>query len=450
MGFFDKIKKKAQDAVAPSQPAEAQNYSQQGAPQQGYPQQGAPQQGYAQPPQQGYAQPPQQAAPAGPSFHYNGDTYPLPQGWDGLSADDWFFKFETLRDRMMHIDDEVLAPMADEDGDMLDPEEVLLITQFGFQSGGHYENYRNWSVANWAQQTGESPTDCEFRMGGIARERIMAEKANAMSGAGGALDPVEGISCEQWAHVQAGVASGGDQPSLAAAAGMDGPKWDRVNAEWMARMSADTTATIAVVYSNAFAAGSAGQFSGAAAQAAAVGVGGDVGAEPVSFERYVELREAQAAGATRGEDPIALLQSFGLTPMDWSNIGQYWAKKFQQEASKYYELDVKYTAVYSAKYGNGDGLTNDEREVKIVNDILNMAGSNQTMQILPFLRDYFPEDAHDNDVMNGWLDRACDRCAETGDQGRAQQILWIRHSVQDDVEEPVAEWVQSEMESLFS
>ncbi len=437
MGFLDKMKKKAQSAIGQvPQAAAPQNYAQPQVPQ------GAVPQNYAQPPV------PQAAAPVG-GFHYNGDHYPLPPGWDGLSMDDWFFKFETVRDRMMNVDNEQLPPMTDADGDVLDPEEVLLITQYGFQSGGHWENYRNWSVENWAAQTGESRMDCEFRMGGIARERLMAEKAGAMSGAGGALDPVEGVSCEQWAHVQAGIAGGGDSATLVAAAGMDAPKWDRVSAEWMARMSTDTTFTITTVYSNAFAAGSTGQHGAAAAQAAAVGVGGDVGAEPVSFERFVELTEAQAAAATRGEDPIALLASFGLTPIDWSNIGQYWAKKQQQEATKYYELYNQYSATYAAKYGNGDGLTNDQREVKIVGEILTMAGSGQTAQIIPYLQEYFPEDAHDNDALDWWLDQACDKCVETGDQGRAQQILWMRHGLQDDVDEPVAEWVQSELESLF-
>ncbi|MBL4635407.1 MAG: hypothetical protein JKY56_16220 [Kofleriaceae bacterium] len=444
MGFLDKMKKKAQSAIGqvpqvpqvPQAPQVPQNYAQPQVPQ------AAAAQNYAQ------AQVPQAAAPVG-GFHYNGEHFPMPQGWDGLSIEDWFFKLESVRERLMHIDDEVMPPMTDEDGDVLDAEEVLLITQYGFQHAGHWENFRNWGAANWAAQTGETPTDCEFRMSGIARERIIADKATAMSGPGGVLSPVEGVSCEQWAHVQAGVASGGDHASLVAAAGMDAPMWDRVNAEWTARMSTETSGTIATVYSTAFAAGSSGQYSGAAAQAAVVGVGGDVGAEPVSFERFVELTEAQGAASTRGEDPIAVLASFGMSPMDWSNIGQYWAKKQQQEATKYYELYNQYSAVYAAKYGNGDGMTNDQREVKIVNDILNMAGSGQTAQIIPFLQEYFPEDAQDMCVLDGWLDRACDKCVETGDQGRAQQILWMRHGLQDDVDEPVAEWVQSELESLF-
>lgn len=421
MGFLDKIKKKAQDAVGQMAPPPPQ----------------------AQAPQFEAAPAPQveeePSGPVGPTFTWSGDVRSLPQGWDGLSMEDWFYKFETLRDRMMHIDDEQgLQPMNDEDGDPLDPEEVLLITEFGFRSGGDYEAYRNWSVHNWAQQTGENPTDCEFRLGGIARERIMAEKAGAMSGAGGALEPVEGVSCEAWAQIQAQIAGGAAPTGLIAAAGMDQAKWDRVGAEWMARMS---TPAVATVYGNAFASGAVGQYGGAAAQAASAGIGGDVGAEPVPFEKFVEISEALRFGHG--------LDTFGMSPADWSNIGMYWNKKLSQEASKYHQLYTQYGATYEAKYGNGDGLTNDQREEMITAKILEMVGAGQGSQILPYLKDYFPDDADDMDVMDGWFDRACDACETNGDRERAQALLVLRYPLQEDEEDPLETWVARKMDFLF-
>ncbi len=285
---------------------------------------------------------------SGPSFTWDDDTYPLPPGWDGLSIEDWFFKLEGLRDRMMHIDDENLEPMTDEDGDELDPEEVLLIKEFGFKSGGQYEAFRNWGVHNWAAQTGESPTDCEFRMGGIARERITGKKAEAMSAPGGALEPVEGIAVDQWAKIQAGLASSQDLGTMLAEAGMDQAKWDRVSAEWMNRMQTDTTHTVSQAYSNAFAGG--GQFGAQASQAVAAGVGGDLGPEPIPFERYIEIMEAQSAASNRGEDANATLASFNMSAVDFSNISMYWSKKMQQEATKYHQLHTEYSAKYAAKY----------------------------------------------------------------------------------------------------
>jgi hypothetical protein len=285
------------------------------------------------------------------TFNWNGNTYPIPEGWAGLSIEDWFYRYETVRDEFMHADEIDLPHMVDADGDDLDPEEVLLIQRYGFQSGGHWESFRNWGVATWAQQTGQSPTDLEFRMGAIARERIQKEKAGAMTSAGGGLTPVEGVGLEQWAHIQASLGSGGDLNALLGSAGIDRPRWDRVSAEWMTRMQTDTTATIATAYGNAFAGAGQGQYGGAAAQAAAAGAGGAVGAEPAPFETFVQVQEAMRAGSERGQDPSAVLASFGMTAVDWSNLGMYWNRCMQQEASKYYELFTVYQNKYRAMYG---------------------------------------------------------------------------------------------------
>ena len=284
------------------------------------------------------------------TFQWDGDVYPLPPGWTGLSIEDWFYKLESARDRLMHADELDLEPMYDEDGDALDPEEVVLIKELGFQSGGHWEAFRNWGVAGWAAHTGESPTDVEFRVGGIARERIMAEKGAAMSGSGGGLDPVEGVALEQWAQIQAGVAGGGNVDQLIAQAGIDRPRWDRVSAEWMARMQSDTTMAIATAYGNAFAGAGQGQFGAAAGHAAQVGVGGDLGQEPMPFERYVEIMEAQNAAATRGQDANAVLAQFGLSAVDWSNVSMFWNKRMQQEATKYHQLYTQWSDHFRAKY----------------------------------------------------------------------------------------------------
>jgi hypothetical protein len=287
------------------------------------------------------------------SFVWNGNTYPLPDGWTGLSIEEWFHQFERVRDRMMNVDDENIQPMTDEDGDELDPEECLLIQVFGFQSGGHWEAFRNWGVSQWARQTGEHPTNLEARLGGMARERIMAEKAGAMTGrggGGGGLDPVEGVDLNTWAAIQAALASGGDIDQMLSRAGMDRPRWDRVSAEWMNRMTTDTSGAIATAYGNAFAGASQGQFGGHAAQAAAQGVGGNVGAEPIPFELWVEIQEAQSAAASRGQDPGAVLRHFGMSPVDWSNVSMYWSKRMQQEATRYHQLFSQYSDHYRAKY----------------------------------------------------------------------------------------------------
>jgi hypothetical protein len=288
---------------------------------------------------------------SGPTFTWQDDTYPIPAKWAGLSIDEWFYKHESIRERLMHADEEDIEPMYDKDGDALGPEEVLLIKEYGFQNGSHWESYQNWAISKWAANTGESYTDVAMRMGGIAREKIMAEKARPLSGAGGALEPVEGVSVEQWAQMHAQIAGGADADSLIAKSGMDRTKWDRVSAEWTARMQKDTSMSIANVYGNAFAGAAQGKFGAQAARAAVVGVSGDLGKEPVSFERYVEIMVAQSIAGEKGEDANAVLASFGINALDWSNMSMYWSKRQQQEAEKYHKLYLEYDTKFKAKYG---------------------------------------------------------------------------------------------------
>jgi hypothetical protein len=324
MGFLDKLKKTAQNAMksADQPPPPAPEVRQEAAP-----------------------------TPTGPSFRYDGDDYPLPPGWEGLSVEDWFFKLETLRDRLMHADEEDLQPMTDADGEPLDPEETILILE-GFTSGGHYEKFRTWGVGTWARKLGEDHTNLEFKMSGIAREKIIASKAGAMSGAGGALAPVEGISVETWAHLNAALANGGGAnfDQMLANSGMDRPKWDRVSAEWMARMTTDTTFTISTVYGAAFSGGGVGQFSTYAAHAAKVGVGGDLSDEPMPFERYCEIEAAMGCASDRGEDVNQTLASFGMNAVDWGQLGAFWSKKMQQDATGYHRRYTEYSARYKAQY----------------------------------------------------------------------------------------------------
>lgn len=327
MGLFDMFKKKAQEVTSAVSSA-------------------------AQAPVAAPAPAPAAAArvvPRGPTFEWNETTFPVPAGWSDLSVDDWFLKMERTRDRLMHADEEDLEPMNGADGEPLDPEEVLLL-KLGFESGNHFECFRSWGVDGWARKQGQSAADFEFRMSGIARDKLIAEKTQSMSGGGGALEPVEGVSMQAWAGVQAGVAGGKDLDALLAQAGLDRAKWERVSAEWLARMTTDTTGVISTAYGAAFAGGSQNSYGAHAAHAAAVGVAGDLSAEPMSFERWVEAQEAMSAASDRGDDPSAALAAFGLTPADFGNVGAFWSKKLQQEMTKYHQLYTQYSDKYRAKY----------------------------------------------------------------------------------------------------
>ncbi|HET6584292.1 MAG TPA: DUF6620 family protein [Nannocystaceae bacterium] len=168
---------------------------------------------------------------------------------------------------------------------------------------------------------------------------------------------VEGVELDAWAHVQAKLAGGGDLDALIAQIGVDRAKWDRVSAEWMARMSRDTTGTVATAYGRAFSSGGTGQFAGAGAQgAAAMSAGGSVDPDqmPMPLERYVEIEQAQGAAGEQGGDAIAVLKSFGLSIVDWSNVSQWFSQYFARNMNKNGQaLYHEYTALqekYAAKY----------------------------------------------------------------------------------------------------
>ncbi len=295
------------------------------------------------------------------TFTYDGDVFPMPAGFDGLSMEDWYMKMTQIRDRLMKADELNLEPMYDEDGDELDAAEVVLIKEFGFQNGGHWEHFRNWTNLKWSQETGESPTNLEFRMGGIAREKLIGADIQQQSGAGGLLEPVEGITMDQWAQTNAKIFNGGDLNQLIAALGIDRAKWDRVTAEWNDRMSKDTSFAITTAYGNAFASAAQGATGAAAQHAASQGVAGDLSEEPISYEKYVEIMVAMDAASRQGKNvDDAFFAQFGLKTIDWSNIGMFWSKKWQQNAEYYHELDTEYTKKYQAKYGISDDADDDE------------------------------------------------------------------------------------------
>jgi hypothetical protein len=175
------------------------------------------------------------------------------------------------------------------------------------------------------------------------------------------LAPVEGVSLEQWAKAQAQIASGGNADQIVAGLGIDRAKWDRVSAEWNARMSRDTSFTITMEYSKHFQSAGVGQFAGAAA-ASASGANQTEADAPIPFERYVEIEVAQGAGAEQGKDAAAILRSFGVSPMEWGQVGGWWSMYISQNAMKnnaalmnrYNQLREQFEAKYKAGSADDD------------------------------------------------------------------------------------------------
>lgn len=283
------------------------------------------------------------------TFEKNGKTYFKPD-WGGWRHDDfvgyWSKHFE--------------IEQSQEKGEK---HFQATLKKHGLRNRNHWKR----ATQTFLQHYGSDPEFTNAAM--VARqEETRAKMRDAVKP--GMLDPVEGVSLQVWAAINAKLVSGGDLKKLLAPHKIDEAKWARASDTWNARMSdqsnPDAAMAIATEYGKAFAAGGAGAY-GASAQAASssMGINDKVagkkvkGAEPVSFERWVEIQTAQGVWAQQGKDVNAMLKKvFGLTAVDWSNMSAHWSQKLSTDVSlvgKYGALNAKYTEKYSAGDSDPDG-----------------------------------------------------------------------------------------------
>ncbi|MBP9192300.1 MAG: hypothetical protein KBF96_07095 [Ignavibacteria bacterium] len=163
------------------------------------------------------------------------------------------------------------------------------------------------------------------------------------------LEPFEGISLEQWAGVNAKMASGIAIDEAIKDIGVDMPKWDRVNAEWLTRMKNDTSFTISTKYAAAFNTTATGN----------LGSGAGISADSIPFEKYVESMVAQDVLGKQGRDAQDVLKDFGMTVADYSNVSSYWTGKMMSDfslAGKMAQLDAEFRKKYeNMKGGDAHG-----------------------------------------------------------------------------------------------
>jgi hypothetical protein len=238
-----------------------------------------------------------------------------------------------------------------------------LFAQHGIRGTQHYyqvkATYERWSQSPSARAKYPTPGDLIQAQMGVTSKTSMEllGLGNQHAALAEDLAPVEDVSLEAWAKAQAQIASGGDYEQIVAGLGIDKVKWDRVSAEWNARMSRDQSTTIATEYGKHFMSAGAGQFGGAAASAAAGGAGQTEADAPITLERFVEIEVAQSAGAEQGKDAAGVLRSFGMSPMDWGQVGGWWSMFIAQNAMKNNgELHMRYSKLrdeYAAKYASG-------------------------------------------------------------------------------------------------
>lgn len=224
-----------------------------------------------------------------------------------------------------------------------------------------YRDYLNGLKLEFADLTRRA--NAQAQRGLDEANRMMKEEMDGNISAakkGGLLDPIQGVTMEDWAGANAKIASGTGLPEILKVLGIEKPVWDTVSAEWMARMSRDTTFAISTVYGQAFTNPNIGKFAPKAggAKAAAPKSSGAATKVMNDFELYVKVMTHQNVGASQGLDAQGILAKYGLTVVDWSNIGAHWSAKLMSDftlATKMGDLMNKYTAEFS-KPGAGDDI----------------------------------------------------------------------------------------------
>lgn len=242
---------------------------------------------------------------------------------------------------------------------------AALFTEYGITSVQHYRQVKA-TVDRYIQ----SPA-AQAKYGGVgeimhvkmkATQDYMMKGMAANAAASGELEPVEGVSLDAWALAQVKAISGGTIEDICSSLGVDKAKWDRVSAEWNARMSRDTTASIATAYGNAFTKAQASPAVAGASKYGAAAQNPGKGEMPMTLDQYVEITEAQSATALQGGDASALLKKFGLTVLDWSNLGAWFSAYISENAMKnnsavlneYNALQAKYKAKYATAKADAD------------------------------------------------------------------------------------------------
>lgn len=278
-------------------------------------------------------------------FEKNGKTYFKPD-WGGWKVRDWVGYWKKMFD----------IEAAQEKGDKA---HLAAIKKHGLRNLNHLRRVRETFTRHYAK-------DPEFTNAAlIARQEGTREKLRAAVQPG-MLDPVEGVSLQTWAAINAQRLSlqPADFVKLLAKYKLDEVRFAKADETWQARMSdqsnPDAAMAIATEYGKAFAGAGAGQF-GASAQAASGSLGIDdqvagknvKGAEPMSFERYVEVMTAQGCWAEQGKDVNQMLAKvFKMNAVDWSNASAYWSQKMSTDielmTTKFPALQAKYTQKYSA------------------------------------------------------------------------------------------------------
>lgn len=317
MGFLDTIKSLFGGGAASTAAEEAANFATQ--------QQFTGQQTQAQPQQQFQAQEQEEEAPeSGAQF----DT----AGFDPMNDEEAYFEAETIME-------------SEGFGGGTDESRAEVMARFGIQNRSPHWHIVKESVWQVLARKHGSFDEAAQRMSNYRSQRatgLMQQKQQATV-ASGALKPVEGISLEKWAAINAAIVQGNGLDDLLKGNGIDRARWDRAKAEWESRMSTDTTFAVATVYGAAFQAASQSKYTALAKEAnAARAANQDPSSQPpMAVLDYFRLLFEQEAASRAGTDPQAAIKAQGLTIVDWIDLSTFMGYYIERNHQRLLQNELK-------------------------------------------------------------------------------------------------------------
>ena len=292
--------------------------------------------------------PPQQAAPQQHYHQPEPEPEPEQSGLDiaGFDPDDEDAFFNAV----LHMESEGQFGGTDES-------RAEIMQRYGLRDRAHWRDVKNamYHVLMHRYGTIDEVSQREMNWRNGVMQRHMQQQTAKMA-SGGGFQAVEGVTLEAWAAINASIVGGSNADDLLKGAGIDQARWQRVSAEWNARMSRDTTFAIATAYGNAFQAASQGKYGAYAREAnAARAANREMTMEPpISYEQYYEIMYEQGYAAKQGKDPVGALKAFGLSIVDWTDLGSFFGYHFhrtgQRNIKQYEEIHKRVEAKLAAKY----------------------------------------------------------------------------------------------------
>jgi hypothetical protein len=132
-------------------------------------------------------------------------------------------------------------------------------------------------------------------------------------------EAIHGITFDDYAATNAFLAQGKELDTLLPVLGVEAPQWEEAEAYWLNQMTNDDSFRLITRYGEIFQNPAAGKFAGQKTETSSSAL------ERIpDMESYIKVGEHMSVATKYGVDAQTLLGQYGLTVMDWSQVGMHW------------------------------------------------------------------------------------------------------------------------------